>query len=106
LISILARPIITLIFSSDFSESVILLWILLPTSIIYSLNATLGGVLAAIEKLKINVIVNGVMSIVTIGVSLVLVIYASTLGAAIALGIFYIISTITNLVILFRFKAI
>ena len=106
LFTILARPIINLIFSPDFSDSVILLWILLPTSIIYSLNATLGGVLAAIERLKINVIVNGILSLVTIAISLVLVIFVKTLGAAIALGIFYVISTVTNLIILFRFNAI
>jgi O-antigen/teichoic acid export membrane protein len=106
LLTIVARPIVNLIFSTDFSDSVVLIWILMPTSIIYSLNATLGGVLAAIEKLNVNVVINGVLSVLTLILGLVLVIYLGTIGAAIATAIFYCLSTAVVMITLYHFRAL
>lgn len=101
-----SKPLIQFLFSSSFNEAVLLMYILIPTSVLYSLNAALGGVLAAIEKLHVNLLINVIFSIVVITISILLIIFYGTLGAAITNGIFYCLSTVVLIIVLRKYNVI
>ena len=106
IIIVVAKPMIVLFFSSDFVESIPLLWIMIPISLIYGVYAALDGTLAAIEKIHINVYLNLVVAIINISVNILLISLYKTQGAAIATGIFYIICKIIDLLLFRKYSVI
>jgi O-antigen/teichoic acid export membrane protein len=85
--TILADPIIHLVFGADFDEAVTPLALLAPAIVVYSLAHVAGATLVAQNRQRAMAITNGVVAALNVGANLVLIPLLSLDGAAlVALG--------------------